>query len=519
MKGLQHTDTRMDTHTNTHSQSTIENYLNNNDISTTIYGFDAIGDSNSNGGDWRNNENYNNNKASTKWQQQKAYGNPRSIYTSASPRQKQQQNEHQQQQEQHQFVDDPEDARNDFRLRLSDLNEAVKGAGTAVVAGQPAGYDNANNNNNNKNNDNASQQQEQSLSFDKRRSQSNVQRVACTAPLQKLHIPNVSSDGVELKVAEDKNSYTLSGAREEKVQLIDGDVLIVNGHTNQVYPTQGGTLLTTYTAGPNGTYVNERGQPEYYDYDGIDVEGEEDYAVADNASFNDLPDDIDSEDADELSSQLPYGIQNVRKRLVRSVMPPPHHTGNAGNDGITYQSLCPTNRVTIKLERGQYRPNHYVEVTCAHNYVPQPIRANSNNNYEYKYRSNDLTLLRALWAEGSGEKREICSATGFSCIQLNRTIHLIRLDEGSGCWESETRTVPSGCECMWPKHSYGDIASYHQTQKRFGTLTRLRNGGDYKSGIGYRQQTLRARGQGGTPGNAARSRRDNVGYNDIYELN
>lgn len=47
---------------------------------------------------------------------------------------------------------------------------------------------------------------------------------------------------------------------------------------------------------------------------GIDYEGEEDFAVARGGG--------QERDADELSDQLPYGIQNVRKRRVRSVMPP-----------------------------------------------------------------------------------------------------------------------------------------------------------------------------------------------------
>lgn len=46
----------------------------------------------------------------------------------------------------------------------------------------------------------------------------------------------------------------------------------------------------------------------------IDYEGEEDFAVARAGG--------QERDADELSDQLPYGIQNVRKRRVRSVMPP-----------------------------------------------------------------------------------------------------------------------------------------------------------------------------------------------------
>lgn len=53
----------------------------------------------------------------------------------------------------------------------------------------------------------------------------------------------------------------------------------------------------------------------------IDYEGEEDFAVA-RAGGQDR-------DADELSDQLPYGIQNVRKRRVRSVMPPALQSSNS----------------------------------------------------------------------------------------------------------------------------------------------------------------------------------------------
>lgn len=53
----------------------------------------------------------------------------------------------------------------------------------------------------------------------------------------------------------------------------------------------------------------------------IDYEGEEDFAVA-RAVGQDR-------DADELSDQLPYGIQNVRKRRVRSVMPPALQSSNS----------------------------------------------------------------------------------------------------------------------------------------------------------------------------------------------
>ncbi|XP_023032082.1 uncharacterized protein LOC6643247 [Drosophila willistoni] len=447
------------------------NYKDYNDYNYEYADADAIADSNNNG---NNNDNYNYNKALAKRQEEQQlqpqilYGNPsqNNIYDYSTnsrlqqrEQQQQQQKQLEQQQQQRQFDDDPENARNDFRLQLSDLNAAIQGVvlgmgrGRSKFAGQEQNQDNANDNN---------VQQELELSMERRSQREPGQ-------------PEYYVDDDDDTVAAPADARTGDG-----VDVADD--------------------------------VRADDSPS----DNIDFEGEEEYAVQ---RFG------QKEDADELSSQLPYGIQNVRKRRVRSVMPPTQQfnsnpsTNPNSNDGVTYQSLCPTNRVTVKLDMGEYRPNHYVEVTCAHNYAPQPSRM---HNYDYSYRSNELPLLRALLSERGGEKREICSATGFSCIQLNRTIHLIRLNEDSGCWESETRTVPSGCECMWPKHSYGDIAFYHQAQKRGGPLLRRTGAGasaglgggssagiDYKPGVGYRQLKLRSR-----------NRRDNFGpFDESYDLN
>ncbi|XP_067634377.1 uncharacterized protein [Eurosta solidaginis] len=163
-----------------------------------------------------------------------------------------------------------------------------------------------------------------------------------------------------------------------------------------------------------------------------------------------------SKDAEELDMDLPYGIQNVRKRHSRH--------GLDFTRSIIYQSLCPTKRTSIPLEtsRYEYRPNQYIEVTCAH-------QKNSN--------TYDLSPNR------------VCSEAGFSCIQLNRTIHLIRRNKLaiSECWELEIRIVPSGCECMWPKHDHGDITVYHRLQKRFGGYANEQANSDYEEGEGYRQ--------------------------------
>lgn len=83
----------------------------------------------------------------------------------------------------------------------------------------------------------------------------------------------------------------------------------------------------------------------------------------------------------------------------------------------------------------EYRPDHYEEVTCNHGYT---------NHLDYKL-----------------QKNKVCGEAGFSCIQLNRTIFLTRRPYGNECWESETRLVAAGCECMWPKHHFGDITSHH----------------------------------------------------------
>ncbi|XP_031627791.1 uncharacterized protein LOC116343717 [Contarinia nasturtii] len=131
----------------------------------------------------------------------------------------------------------------------------------------------------------------------------------------------------------------------------------------------------------------------------------------------------------EIESSIPYGVQNVYDtsagRLTRSKN---HHKS-------TFQSLCPIKRETILLNMDidfEYRPDYYEEVRCA----------NAVMHSENKIQA------------------AVCSEAGFSCIQLNGTIFLTRRARGANCWESETRTVAAGCECMWPKHQLGDIAHH-----------------------------------------------------------
>uniref|UniRef100_A0A1B0DFI0 Uncharacterized protein n=1 Tax=Phlebotomus papatasi TaxID=29031 RepID=A0A1B0DFI0_PHLPP len=181
----------------------------------------------------------------------------------------------------------------------------------------------------------------------------------------------------------------------------------------------------------------------------------------------------------ELQSNLPYGIQNVRRnvemmpsrsirtkgKITRTMAKKPanktlrqeldsisdiRHKGMEAKCKVcgewtkfrdietSFQSLCPSRRTLVYLngENGyEYKPDHYEEVTCQHPFT---------SFRDYRVHRN-----------------KICGDAGFSCIQLNRTIFLTRRLYGTECWESLTRQVPAGCECMWPKHHYGDITSHH----------------------------------------------------------
>ncbi|XP_059613883.1 uncharacterized protein LOC132260005 isoform X2 [Phlebotomus argentipes] len=139
----------------------------------------------------------------------------------------------------------------------------------------------------------------------------------------------------------------------------------------------------------------------------------------------------------ELQSSQPYGIQNVRRNA--ETLPSRSIRTKGKITRTSFQSLCPSTRslVYLKDEAGnyEYKPDHYEEVTCEHPFT---------SFRDYRVHRN-----------------KICGEAGLFCIQLNRTIFLTRRLFGTDCWESLTRQVPAGCECMWPKHHYGDITSHH----------------------------------------------------------
>ncbi|XP_045784618.1 uncharacterized protein LOC123880515 [Maniola jurtina] len=95
--------------------------------------------------------------------------------------------------------------------------------------------------------------------------------------------------------------------------------------------------------------------------------------------------------------------------------------------------ICKVNRTIHKLntEEYEYRPAYYEEVRCT---VPSDHQ--------------------------SAHRHQLCSSIGLSCVQWNKSIHLTRRRYTSECWETKTLVIAAGCECMWPVHKFGAIASY-----------------------------------------------------------
>lgn len=106
---------------------------------------------------------------------------------------------------------------------------------------------------------------------------------------------------------------------------------------------------------------------------------------------------------------------------------------SVGKSITTFQPLCPFVRRTVELDPTIYRESSYTVIDCLHPYRP----------------------------EGGSRHNKVCGGAGFSCIQRNRTIILVKRKHNQNCWETEARTINTGCDCMWPKHQMGDIEAYH----------------------------------------------------------
>jgi hypothetical protein len=119
-----------------------------------------------------------------------------------------------------------------------------------------------------------------------------------------------------------------------------------------------------------------------------------------------------------------YLLDPNANEILNDSEPPRNHELTKRSIKMTFQSVCPTVHTVVNISNDpvfRYRPAIYEEIRCAH-----PLEQNHKN--------------------------KICSQRQDSaCIQLYTTIFLVKHRYGSNCAESESRKIPSGCECMIPK--------------------------------------------------------------------
>ncbi|XP_046615302.1 uncharacterized protein LOC124302786 [Neodiprion virginianus] len=104
-----------------------------------------------------------------------------------------------------------------------------------------------------------------------------------------------------------------------------------------------------------------------------------------------------------------------------------------------YRSLCQTKTKKVQLSDSQYeyQPPHYHEVFCKAYSLIERVQA----------------LARP--------SQQMCAHPSFHCVQRSKTLFTVRRRWESDCWESHTMQVASGCECMWPVSTLGDITEHY----------------------------------------------------------
>ncbi|XP_018398125.1 PREDICTED: uncharacterized protein LOC108776110 [Cyphomyrmex costatus] len=104
-----------------------------------------------------------------------------------------------------------------------------------------------------------------------------------------------------------------------------------------------------------------------------------------------------------------------------------------------YRNLCETitKKVEIFDDDYEYQPPHYYEVYCK----------------GYLMLREDERMIKPL--------EQKCVYPAFHCVQRNRLLFLVRRRWNSECWEPYTKEIASGCDCMWPVTSLGEINEHY----------------------------------------------------------
>ncbi|KAM0735397.1 hypothetical protein ACS0PU_010545 [Formica fusca] len=105
-----------------------------------------------------------------------------------------------------------------------------------------------------------------------------------------------------------------------------------------------------------------------------------------------------------------------------------------------YRNLCETitRRVEITDPDYEYQPPHYHEVFCKSYLL-------LDNNEQMMTRSSQQKCVNPI----------------FHCVQRSRILSLVRRRWEDECWEPYTKEIASGCDCMWPVTTLGEISDHY----------------------------------------------------------
>ncbi|XP_031780955.1 uncharacterized protein LOC100679753 isoform X1 [Nasonia vitripennis] len=139
-----------------------------------------------------------------------------------------------------------------------------------------------------------------------------------------------------------------------------------------------------------------------------------------------LPEDVYDEEQ-KLEQEAADGEERL-SRNDRSLLP-------------EYRNLCETvtRKVNLKNDPNyEYQPPHYHEVFC-----------------------KSYSLMDDEPVKPSAPSKQKCAHPSFHCVQRSRTLFLVRRRWDGECWEPVTKVVASGCDCMWPVSSLGDVSIHY----------------------------------------------------------
>ncbi|XP_015592282.1 uncharacterized protein LOC107266376 isoform X2 [Cephus cinctus] len=133
---------------------------------------------------------------------------------------------------------------------------------------------------------------------------------------------------------------------------------------------------------------------------------------------------LPEEDYDEEFERREQELQQL-ERNDRNLMP-------------EYRNLCEIKTRKVQLNDGdfEYQPPHYHEVFCK----------------VHSFLEDQPTVKPA---------KQKCAHPGFHCVQRSRTLFMLRRAWDSECWEPFTKEIASGCDCMWPVSTLGDITAHY----------------------------------------------------------